>query len=427
MHFVIVTPYFPSAADANAGSFIERQALALRSRGHRVDVIHLQPRPPLLSRSAARWHARLALPARECRDGIDVYRAPYLSTTTRPSLRRFQALAVQRAVRATLREHPHLTAADVLYAQWLVPFGYGCLHAARHMGLPCIAIARGADLTMWAAEPALRRQLRTVVHDADAVLGNGEWALDAIRRATGQPVNRVIDVVYNPSDLTSFLRIDRDDVDARVAARREFGLPDDVPLLLFLGRLDPDKGIDTLFAAFHRLDASWHLVLAGDGPIKQSLIARAETIGVRDRVSFLGTTAHALVPRLMTACDVFALPSRREGVPNVVVEALAACLPVVATPVGGSAEVVIAGRTGWLVPPDRPIELAAAIIEAHASRDEGRARATAGRTLVRDLFDVDRNLDRLEAVVRRVRRVPAVQSEETHATASRTAALGRPA
>jgi len=104
---------------------------------------------------------------------------------------------------------------------------------------------------------------------------------------------------------------------------------------------------------------------------------------------------------------VLALPSRREGLPNAVVEALAAAMPVVATPVGGTPEVVVGGVTGWLVPAGRPDALAAAIAEAGGDAREARRRGAAGRALVRRLFDVEQNVGRLEAIVGRFGRAPA--------------------
>jgi glycosyltransferase involved in cell wall biosynthesis len=109
----------------------------------------------------------------------------------------------------------------------------------------------------------------------------------------------------------------------------------------------------------------------------------------------------------MSACDVLALPSRRDGLANVLVEALAAEMPVVATPTGGAREVILPGRTGWLVAPERPDELAGAVAAAHRDPDAARARGRAGRALVGRLFDLERNLGRLEAIAGRLAPAPA--------------------
>ena len=392
MHFVVATPYFPTSADPTAGNFIERQAIALAARGHRVDVVHIQPRPWPLRGLAPRWRARLALPDRERRAALDVYRARYLSTTQRPALRRFQAGAVARAIHRVLRRHRSLAAADVLYAQWLVPFGYGAMLAARRAGMRCMVIARGADLNLWSATPAVRRQLLTVLAEADAVLGNGSYVPAEIVGLVGGAATRPVEVVYNPCDLEAFLRIDRADDGVRRAARRALGLPETGRLLLFVGALEKRKGFDTVVDALAELPAAWRLVVAGTGPL-------AGRLDGLERVHALGAVPHDVVPRLMTACDVLALPSRREGLPNVVVEGLAAAMPVVATPVGGTPEVLVGGITGWLVSPGKPGALAVAVEEAGLDATAARRRGAAGRGLVRRLFDVDRNVQRLEAIV----------------------------
>jgi glycosyltransferase involved in cell wall biosynthesis len=407
VHFVIATPYFPSAADPTAGTFIERQARALAARGHRVDVIHLQPRPLPLRSRAARWRARAAVPPREQVGGLEVFRTGYPSTIQRSALRRFQAAAIARSVGRLLAREPVLARADVLYAQWLVPFGYGCLRAARRAGIPCMAIARGGDLNLWGEVPALRRQLLRLVERVDALLGNGEYVDQELARLAGRPLGRPVEVVYNPCDLTPFLRVDRDDPHLRTVARQALGLPPTVPLLLFLGQLDARKGPDTAVEALARLPAAWHLIVAGAGDLERRLAAQAAALGVADRVRLLGPVPHRTAPVLMSACDVLALPSRRDGLANVLVEALAAEMPVVATPTGGAREVILPGRTGWLVAPERPGELAGAVAAAHRDPSVARAQGRAGRALVGRLFDLERNLGRLEAIAGRLALAPA--------------------
>jgi len=398
VHFVIATPYFPTAYDPTSGSFIHRQAVALRRRGQRVDVIHILPRPLPLRRLGTRWRARLAGPAYAEPDGLGVHRTHYLATTQRAGLRPLQAAAVARAVMRVLDEHPALQQADVLYAQWLVPFGWGCLHAARRFGMRCMAIGRGIDLNVWADVPSLRRQLLALVGRADAILGNGEYVERELVRIAGGPLSRPVHVIYNPCDLEAFFAVDGDREPGRRVARRALDLHPTAPLILFLGQLDPRKGPDTLVDALARLGAPWRLVIAGNGPLRSELEAQAARAGVGDRVRFLGSVAHHITPALMAACDVLALPSRREGLPNAAVEALAAAMPVVATPVGGTAEIVRQSETGWLVPPGAPDALAEALRSVAERPHEARERGEAGRILVRERFDLSKNLARLEAI-----------------------------
>lgn len=153
-----------------------------------------------------------------------------------------------------------------------------------------------------------------------------------------------------------------------------------------VGRLDPVKGYDLLLRALAALPDA-HLVVLGEGAARPALAALAADLGVADRVELAGWHAR---PRLrLPELDVFCLPSRSEGFPLSVVEAMLAGLPVVATRVGSVAEAVADGRTGLLVDPGDVAGLTAALGRL---RDAGlRARlGAAGRELARASFTVDR-------------------------------------
>jgi glycosyltransferase involved in cell wall biosynthesis len=130
------------------------------------------------------------------------------------------------------------------------------------------------------------------------------------------------------------------------------------PVILTTARLDPQKGLDDLLAAAALVPEA-RFVLAGDGPQRDHLIARTESLGLSGRVSFLGLRHD--VPELLAGCDLFVLPSRYEGLPLAVLEAMAAGKPVVATAVAGTDEAVVPGLTGLLVPPEDGPALAGAI------------------------------------------------------------------
>jgi len=270
------------------------------------------------------------------------------------------------------------------FARRLRRGGIECLHshefamnvyggaAARALGIPSVATIHGRN---WAtgsrrrglAYRALRRvgmRIVAVSHDLAAFL------------AAGLPLPRdAITVVHNGIPLPP-----PGDEAERAAARREtraaLGVPATAPLLLAVGNLYPVKDHATLLRAAATL-AGVHLAIAGRGEEEAKLRALAAELGLGPRLHLLGLRDD--VPRLHGAADVFVQPSRSEGLPLAILEAMGAGLPVVATRVGGVHEAVLEGETGRLVAPGDPDALAAALrplLEAPALRARlGRAGA----------------------------------------------------
>lgn len=200
-----------------------------------------------------------------------------------------------------------------------------------------------------------------------------------------------LEVIYNAVDFAAVEP--RPD---RAAARAELGLSPDDRVLGCLGRLAEQKGHAVLLAALAKLgDPSVKLVLAGQGPLRATLEAQAERLGLGERVCFLGVRRDRDV--LYAAMDVFVLPSRWEGLSLALVEAAGLGLPIVATEVGGNAEVVGGEPGAWLVQPEDPLALAAALREAiELAHTGGRV----DRPAVRQRFSLSRHLALLEASYR---------------------------
>jgi starch synthase (maltosyl-transferring) len=192
----------------------------------------------------------------------------------------------------------------------------------------------------------------------------------------GWPSDR-LSVVPNAVDTRLF--------DQTAAVPREWiGVPTEAFLALFVGRLDVQKGVDVLLDAAAKVMTSrpdWHLVLAGDGPLRATLVDRLATSQeLARRIRLLGQRND--VPGLLQSADLLVLPSRWEGMPNAVLEAMAARRAVVATRVEGSEELVVPRETGWLVAPGDPEALASALLDAAADRDRLRRYGEAGRARV---------------------------------------------
>lgn len=173
----------------------------------------------------------------------------------------------------------------------------------------------------------------------------------------GLPEERV-QVIYNSFEQVA--ATEGRNYQDRENTRTEIGLSTRY-LLITVCRLTGWKGVDGLIRALPELDPEVGLVIVGDGPLYGELTALATQLGVSDRVRFLGTVPRERVASLLSACDVFVLNSTYEGLPHVVLEAVSAGLPVIATDAGGTSEVVHDLTNAQLVPVGDSATLAAAI------------------------------------------------------------------
>jgi glycosyltransferase involved in cell wall biosynthesis len=176
-------------------------------------------------------------------------------------------------------------------------------------------------------------------------------------------------------------------------ARAELGLPRDGLVIGTVSRLDPVKGVDFLIRALAQTKGVT-LVIIGDGPQHAALETLASDLGVADQIHWAGHRRD--VPHLLPALDVFVQPSLHEGMPNTVLEAMTAGLPVVATAVGGTPEVVVDGITGLLVPPCDPDGLAQAINALLGDPDLRRKMGRAGKERVARYFTVERMVEQTQ-------------------------------
>ncbi len=177
--------------------------------------------------------------------------------------------------------------------------------------------------------------------------------------------------------------------------------------LLALGRLVPKKGFTVLIRGCRYLTAQgvdFRLTLAGDGPERGIIRDLIRQQGLADRVSLPGAVPHREVARLMAQADLLVTPSLiapsgdRDGIPNVIMEALFFEVPVVASAVSGIPEVIREGDTGWLTEPNDPEALARTVAAALADPHEARRRAEKGRALVAREFDSLRNYAKLKGL-----------------------------
>jgi glycosyltransferase involved in cell wall biosynthesis len=267
---------------------------------------------------------------------------------------------------------------------------YGRL-AARRAGVPCI-VASERCVDRWKVwhELAIDRWL---ARDTARLVVNSTGVSDFYAQH-GLPNEKFV-VIPNgvepppPSNLT------------RETLLAELGLPAGSRLIGAVGRLWPQKRVKDLIWAADLLKVirdDVHVLIIGDGPQRQRLERYREVVRITDRVHFLG--ARNDVPRLMPHFDLLWLASSFEGLPNSILEAMAAGVPVVASDIPGNRDLVVPGETGYLVPVGDRAALATRANELLDNPERARAMGEAGRRRALDEFSVARMIERFVKLYR---------------------------
>ena len=275
---------------------------------------------------------------------------------------------------------------DVIHGYLFGPNLFAVL-AGRLCRVPAVLVAkRNVD----AFETPRQVRLQSFVHRwATHVTAVSESVAETVVRL-GVPRERIT-VIPNGVDSERFAATSAE------SARTRLGLNGGGPIVGSVGCLAARKDYATLLDALALLSArgrAFQVALIGDGPEREALEARARTLGIAERVHFLGERSD--VECLLPGLEVFVLSSREEGIPNALLEAMAAGRPAIATAVGGTPEVLRDGDTGWLVPAQAPERLAQALEEALADPGERARRGANAQRYAREALSIDAMAQRHE-------------------------------
>ena len=172
-------------------------------------------------------------------------------------------------------------------------------------------------------------------------------------------------------------------------ARKKLNLPDNVPIIIFVGRLHPNKNLTMLLkvaASLKQRSLGFQLYIVGDGPQYESLLDMVENENLADAVHLVGVSDQ--IALWLQAADVFVLSSLTEGMSNALLEAMAYGLPVVVTDVGGNKDMVIDGENGYRVPLDDVKQFASCLERLLRDSDLRQSMSAAGRGLVESHYDI---------------------------------------
>lgn len=375
MKVLVLTNLFPSAYDPFRAAY-NRQQFERLGQQHQVEVL-----------TAVDFRERLK--GVQGAPGIQAVTATHFVFLYPPRVGRslhaafwLASLLVQHGLRLRRARY------DCLLASWAFPDGVAASLIARMLGIPYAIKLHGSDINVQATYALRRRQIASALRNAGAVVVVSAALANKAIELGADPAR--VHVLYNGVDQACFTP------GSRSSARHRLELPIDGKLLLYVGNLKTTKGCLDLLESFPAVLAAHpgaHLVFVGEGPARSTLWQRSEKLALRANVRMAGAMPHAALADWFRAADVLCLPSHAEGVPNVLLEAMASGTPVVASRVGGIPEVV-PDYAGVLVPAHDIGALALALTRA-LSREWDTARIVAhGRE-----FNWDENVKRLDEIL----------------------------
>jgi len=370
---------FPTVG--GSGVAASQLAMQLAARGHRVHVFSA------------------AVPVRLARDGP--WTIHLVESSPRPSPAVVSPPLALAEEMATVSARESL---DVLHVHYALPHGPAALLArerlrgqGRHPPA-LVTTLHGTDVTA-VGDNGARTQVRDTVLGSDAVFTPSAWLRRKAMETLGLPPQLRVDVLPNFVDPEAFHPLDNGsgEVPALFPAL-EWTKERRPSVLLHASNFRPVKRVgDTVraLAEVRRVHPAV-LVLVGDGPERSEVEALASSLGVRDSVAFVGERLS--LGDLFAHADVFLLPSDQESFGLAALESLASGVPVVASDVGGVAEVVTQGETGWLVPSRNPAAMARAVVSLLVDPARRKAMGRAARASALTRFRPEPIVQRLEAV-----------------------------
>ncbi len=339
---LVLSTLWPNSTQPRFGTFVARSMEGLNRETHWQPVV-INPigLPPL----AVGPYAALKDAAEDgTENGIEIHRPtfrliPKVGGRLNPTMIARSVLPLAEKLH---RELPF----DMVDAQFFYPDGPAAMKVAQHLDLPYSTKARGADIHYWGARSYGREALLETASNAAGLLAVCGALADDMAML-GIPRDKIT-LHYTGLDRDRFRPLGHTQLRANLGS--EFGIPVSPKdeLLATVGALIERKGQELVIKALGDLPDA-RLLLVGKGPDEACLRALAKSEGVADRVHFLGSLDHDLLPLVLSAADAMVLPSSSEGLANAWIEALACGTPLVITDAGGAREVVTSPAAGVIV------------------------------------------------------------------------------
>ncbi len=389
MKVLAIAHNYPHKDDSSCGTFVQLQLSGLAKLGADIDLlVPLAYAPKFIAKTKRyrlfRYRHLLHL------DGINEELIRYIKLPGK-WYHRWGGLAcylsAKKRVLRRHREEPY----DLIYGVCLFPEGDMAIRLGELLKIPVVVRAIGNDVnSVPHFGKSVYRRYVEILDKADGIVTSGHaLAKEVSKVVSGKPIVPVFGLV----DMDAFKPVSQSD---QKKIRSELGLLPHCKILLFVGHLSVSKGVYELIDAFKELfekEENLRLVLCGDGNERDNLERKIIRYGLRDKVILKGVISYNEVPKWMQASDMLILPSYSEGVPNVVMEAMACGLPVIATAVGGLPAAVKGSKGIILVQPKSVNQLKSAIQKVLENEELYNEMQENARKTAVERFDIKRHVN----------------------------------
>ncbi|HRV91614.1 MAG TPA: glycosyltransferase family 4 protein [Anaerolineae bacterium] len=393
MNILILSHLYPTPHDPSFGIFIHQQIQYLRQLGHQVTVLAPIPWSPRIFNFRPKWRNYYQTPARHHWGDFDSYYPRYLRLPG-AWFRAFAGLSYYHRVLAQILALHHTQPYDLIHSHMLLPDGLAAIFLGRELGLPTVCTMHGSDALHFPYENSLNR------HASNFVLRYTDQMI-AVSQAMQLEVEQQLAATRRPIRVVRYgVNSDLFQNKPASSVNQPTCLNELTPYILFVGRDIKRKGLLDLLIAFERVmkQIDHNLVIIGPTWAEVEQLAPALIGNLQDRLKIAGRLPHEEVASYMQACEFFVLPSYLEGLPNVILEAMACGKAVVSTDVAGIPEQVVGNVTGYLVQPGDIPALTEAICDLAQNPDRCREMGQHGQTRVLTEFTWQSNVQTLLSI-----------------------------
>lgn len=384
MKVLVISHMYPSTFNKGSGIFVHKQVKALIKQGCDVEVICPMPWAPFpLNKLSQRWKRYSEVPMEDNIEGVKVYYPRYIEFPKGYLFHR-SGYMMYKGI-ATLVENLHKKQGfDVIHCHVALPDGYSGILLSEKLKIPVVVTVHGQDVqnTIYRNE-SCKEAVFSVMDKAHGIITVSNKLRNIVKN---EAFADKIQVINNGIDIN----------DCKATEDLKAAKPKDSILLLSVANLNKSKGIDLNIKAVAKLMEKYpNLIyyIIGDGPERQSLEKLVYDNNLKEKVVFLGKLDYKQVMNYMAICDIFSLPSWREGFGVVYIEAMAHGKPVIGVKGEGIEDAIINGENGLLVEPKSVDSLVEAMNLLITNRDKASVMGLKGRETVVNGFTWEKNAE----------------------------------